>query len=326
MHNLVIVDVVPDRAKKLAQECKTHNWSSDFREAIERDDVDAVIVSTDERFHFEPAQRALELGKPTLVEKPLVLDLKEADTLLQTARERHADLLVGYTQRFRRKFSSAKELIMEGKIGVPISMSGRINVTRAVAEAVAKRAPGTSPTINTMTYLIDLALWYVQEKPMVVYAQANGDSLGRKRDSTWAIMTFRDGTFSALGVNWNIPDKHPALVASINIELVGTRGVISINDGHEDFLLVTNEPISSWYNPEVSVSVAYLGSAMPGDWSLSRFFGPMKYETELFIEHASIGTPVPLTTGKEARDNLELAMAMDLSLSKDEPVRLPLSV
>ena len=291
---------------------------------IGRDDVDAVFVSTDEQHHFEPALRALQLGKATLVEKPLVMDQKEADVLLKTARERRAGLFVGYTQRFRRKFSSAKELIEQGQIGDPISMFGRINVTKAVAGAVVKRAPETSPTVNTLTYLIDLALWYIRKKPVKVYAQANGSALGKKKDSTWAIVTFQDGTVLTLGVNWNIPERHPALVAGINLELVGTKGTISIADGHEDFLLVSDEPIRSWYNPEVAVNVAYLGSAMPGDWSLSRFFGPMKYETEAFIEYATKMSHVPLAGGQEARDSLELAMAMDLSLARNEVIRLPL--
>ena len=60
-------------------------------------------------------------GKHVLLEKPIALELAEADELIGLARERKLKLTIGYSQRFNPKFAYVRKCVREGTIGRPVS-------------------------------------------------------------------------------------------------------------------------------------------------------------------------------------------------------------
>ena len=83
---LAISDLDPARAAALAQTASADFHSGSNDAVIEHPEVTAVIVSTPEQQHTKPILRALQLGKPVLVEKPIGFSLAEADEILTTLR------------------------------------------------------------------------------------------------------------------------------------------------------------------------------------------------------------------------------------------------
>ena len=90
---LAISDRDPTRARSLAEQAGADLHSGGNEEVIRHAKVTAVIVSTPEQLHTEPVLRALELGKPVLVEKPIGFSLIEADAILATLRATNGILL-----------------------------------------------------------------------------------------------------------------------------------------------------------------------------------------------------------------------------------------
>ena len=70
-----------------------------------------LIVSTDEHLHVDPVLAALERKLPMLIEKPLATDLAESQTVLDAIEKAGIDAVIGYTQRFRRRWLVAKEKV-----------------------------------------------------------------------------------------------------------------------------------------------------------------------------------------------------------------------
>jgi len=68
--------------------------------------------------------------------------------------------------------------------------------------------------------------------------------------------------------------------------------------------------------------VAFLGSAMPGDFALGEFFGPMKEETDAFVRYTLQMGGVGLATAEHARDVLALTLAADKSCRENKPIRI----
>jgi predicted dehydrogenase len=324
---LSVCDTDTGKRDRLADRCAADAIATDAEEAANDPRVHAVIVATTEDQHYAPALAAIEAGKPVLVEKPFTVDLEEGRRLTDRAREAGVPMCVGFTQRFRRRYLSAKEHIVQGYLGSLSTVGAKIYVTRAVAEAVMNRASTTSPSINTLTYCADLVLWYLEgRRPVTVYAQGGHGALHERYgvpDSTWALVTFDDGTVVNLGVSWEPPHRHPAYVAQMQVELFGNDGMLSINDDHRDALLVSEAPIPSPYTPDVTMHAALLGSAMPGDWALGRFYGPMRDETDLFLEGAASGAmPEVLPDGEHGLAVLALTRAIDESVASGQVVRL----
>ncbi len=322
---LAVCDIVPQKLHRLAEAVNADLATADFEEAIRDDRVGAVIVSTDEEYHHGPASLAVELGKPVLIEKPFVLDLKEADDILAKAEKSGAEVFVGYTQRFRRRYLLAKQTVLAGQLGDIVMAMGKIYVTRAVGEAVARRSPNTTPSVNTLTYLVDLILWYMEGKrPVEVYARAASVVFRDydRDDCQWMIVTFDDGSIATLGTSWLPPKNWPAYTATMEVDLHGTVGALNIDDSHRDVVLASTEPIPCPYTPEIDVNVAFLGSAMPGDFALGEFFGPMKEESAAFVNHVLGIGGVALASGEHARGVLALTLAADQSARDGKPVTL----
>ena len=78
--------------------------TADHRELLKRPEVTCAIIATDEHLHVDPIMAAVERGVPMLIEKPLATDLGESARVLQAITEAKLDAVVGYTQRFRRKW------------------------------------------------------------------------------------------------------------------------------------------------------------------------------------------------------------------------------
>ncbi|MGZ9006177.1 MAG: Gfo/Idh/MocA family protein, partial [Burkholderiales bacterium] len=234
---LAVSDFDPQRARKLAGETNADFHSGDNHAAIERREVTAVIVSTPEGEHSAPVKRALELGKPVLVEKPLALTLRDADDMLETVRRTNGDLRIAYSRRYKECFLRAKEQLLQGRLGTVIGGIARVYNSRAVALNILKRDPHATPVLDVLTYYVDLVCWFLEGNPPVevVARGQRGIFTGAGYDAddvTWAIVKFADGAAFSFGVSYVLPADWPAMGQSDRVELLGRDGTMIIDDDH----------------------------------------------------------------------------------------------
>ena len=327
---LALADKDPAWAEAVARQAGAHFHSGENEAVLGHPEVEAVIVSTPEFAHADPVVRALELGKPTLVEKPLALSLDDADRILE-AKARHAgELFVGYTQRLRRRFLNAKEQIRQGRLGRLLTARATLYNQRANGAEIYKRAPHAGPVTDTLTYMVDIALWYFEgRRPARIYAQGGSKIFPHHPmgcgDWAWALLGFEGGGAVSFGCSWILPENWPANITSIEMEVMGSEGAIAIDDSHKYSILATRRGVPSPYVPGAKSEVVFLESMMAGDWALGEFWGPMRDETRLFLERVTAGRAVPLTTPEEARATLEVTLAIERSAKEGRPLDLPLA-
>ena len=148
---LAVSDLNADRAANLAETAGADFSSRDNEKVISHPQVNAVIVSTSEHEHLEPVMQALALGKPVLVEKPIALTLADADRIIAKAEDTGTPIRVGYAQRFKRRYISAKDQIVEGRLGEITALTGRACNTRAQGIEILKRSPRATPVVDALT-------------------------------------------------------------------------------------------------------------------------------------------------------------------------------
>ncbi|NLX99520.1 MAG: Gfo/Idh/MocA family oxidoreductase [Rhodopirellula sp.] len=90
---------------------------SDFRELLDRDDIDAVIIATGERWHPAIAVRAAKAGKDIYCEKPISLTIRQARTMAETVRRHNRVFQTGLQQRNSAEYLKAFEMVDAGRIG-----------------------------------------------------------------------------------------------------------------------------------------------------------------------------------------------------------------
>src|SRR5207237_4885094 len=93
--------------------------TDDYRQVLERDDVDVVDIVTGDREHFRLTWEALEAGKHVLVEKPVAHDFRDTLRARDLAQSKGLKTKVGFTFRYSPAVRYMKELIDEGWVGTP---------------------------------------------------------------------------------------------------------------------------------------------------------------------------------------------------------------
>ena len=311
-------------------------FTTDFRELIVRPEVDAVIVATSTWGHVEPTLASVDAGHMLLIEKPLATDARESAEVLEAIQNAGVDAVVGYTQRFRRRFLVVKERIKTGQIG---------DVTAAVTRAFMNRMAPTgevrltqdrrylTPMVVSGTHSLDMCLWLMGDaaKPVSIYARSTEkvmSELGTK-DATFGVFTMEDGTIWSMNICWALPKEWPGAVYGLEIGIVGTKGVIDIEDTHRDVILASELPQGPAYNPDgltidVIRNVDFLTSFPPGDMYGGELWGPMREETNSWFQRIYNGKSTPHATAAEGHRNLLLTMAMDLSAKRGMELELPI--
>ena len=331
VHFLAISDRDPARARALAAEAGADVYSGSNDEVISHPQVTAVIVSTPEQQHTQPILKALELGKPVLVEKPIGFSLREADKILDTLRATKGELRVGYSRRYKECFLRAKEQMVRGRLGKVVGGMARVYNSRAQAFAILKRDPHATPVLDVLTYYVDLMCWFLEgNRPVEVVARGQHGIFKEAgygaQDVTWAILTFADGAVINLGISYALPARYPTLGQSDRVELLGSEGTMIIDDDHLDHLLFSQKGVPHPYVPEHAVDMAFLGSNSAGDWAVGDFWGPLGNETRAWLDHLATGAPTIHCTPEQARINLETTIAIERAAASGKTVRLPLQM
>jgi myo-inositol 2-dehydrogenase / D-chiro-inositol 1-dehydrogenase len=327
-----VADLKPERLSLLKEKCKADFVTADFRELLKRSEVTAAIVSTDEHLHVEPILAACERRIDLLIEKPLATELSESRKVLEKITESGVDAVVGYTQRFRRRWLAAKEKVRTGALGDVTLVTSRAFMNRLVALDNYKRTSDPakiSPMVISGTHALDVVMWMMEAKrPVELYARSIDRALGpicKGIDATAGTMVFEDGSLYHSVISWALPVVWPGAVYSLEVGITGTEGVLTIDDTHRDIVLATTRKQEEGYAPDSQRRVDFLGSYPPGDIALGELRGPMREETEQWLNRIAMGLPTQHATAAEAHNRLMLTKAFDLSARRKKPVSLPIT-
>jgi predicted dehydrogenase len=314
--DLHIAEINPERLEEVKQLTNPASATTDYKVLLKNDDIDAYFISaTPEDVHFPMAKDCLEAGKHVFLEKPLSITLAEADELLELAEKNGVKFTIGYSQRFNPKFAYLKKCLKEGTIGKPVAGLVSRHITRGLGTKIGERIK-LSPAAMEATHDLDFLLWCLEPaKPIRVYSQSAYGSMKDitgLEDAQWMIVTLDNGVLLTIGAGWTAPPGHPNFSGTW-IEFTGTEGNLTIDDTHRDVILNTMEN-----------GIRLPMSTMPGEQVEHVFAGPMHNEGVHFLEAVALDRPV-MVTPQQARQVMEVYMAADLSVERNEPVTLPLN-
>lgn len=310
---LHLAEIKPDRLKEVAAKTRAATATSDYRELLANHKIGAVIISaTPETTHFPMAKESLAAGKHVFLEKPMALELSEAEELIRLARAKGLKFTVGYSQRFNPKFAYVKRSIDDGTIGQPVSALVSRHITRNLGHKIGDRIK-LSPAAMEATHDIDFLLWcFAPRRPVRVYAQEVRKIMQATHhvpDCVWIVVTLDDGSVFTIGAGWVLPPAYPNF-SSTWIEMVGTEGAVMADDTHRDVSVHT-----------MKRGIEFPLSTMPGERVAHVYAGPMEAETIHFLE-CVVEDQQPLVTAEHARLVMEVYQAADKSAAEGRPVDL----
>ena len=313
---LHICEIRPDRLAEVKALYKPATATLDYNDIIKNPNISVVYISTTpESNHYPICRDCLKSGKNVMLEKPIALELWEADELIQLAKRNKLKFTIGYSQRFNTKFAYAKKKIIDGTLGNVVSVLVSRHLSRSLGKKIASRVR-LSPVVMESTHDLDFVFWLLEPaKPVRVYSQgAYGymKPVNGSHDVMFTTVTMDNGVVVMIGGGWNLPPSYPNYCATW-IEITGTEGSLFLDDTQRD----------NWLNT-VSDGQQFPMSTMPGEQVDDVFAGGMGPETIHFLEACIRDTPV-MVTPEIARRVMETYSAADLSADRGEPVDLPLS-
>ena len=148
---------------------------ADWRELLDRADVDAVVIGSPSAEHAEQVVAFAAAGKHVFCEKPLATDLASADRAVAVAEAAGIVLQVGYNRRFDRNFAAVREAVASGRVGRPLI----VRITARDPEPpppsyLAGRGPETM-FLDTTSHDLDLVRFLTGED--IVEVSARGAAL-----------------------------------------------------------------------------------------------------------------------------------------------------
>ncbi|WP_119166676.1 bi-domain-containing oxidoreductase [Algihabitans albus] len=184
-------------ARAVAQKYGAQTCTSDYRELLQDEAVDAVLIATRHDQHASMVSDALRAGKHVFVEKPLVLSRDELETVAAAYQGVGRQLLIG----FNRRFSPMSRTLKEALSGAPLVMTYRINAGPIPAGHWHQDAEvGGGRIVGEVCHFIDVMQYLTGASPIEVHALAaqTGQALPADPDCLTVSLSFSDGSVGSI--------------------------------------------------------------------------------------------------------------------------------
>ncbi len=239
---LHVCEIRPDRLAEIKALTNPATATLDYQDIVNNPKISVVYVcTTPEQTHFPIARDCLKAGKHVLLEKPIAMELWEADELITLARRAGLKFTIGYSQRFNTKFAYAKKKITDGTLGKVVSVMVSRHLSRSLGKKIASRVK-LSPVVMESTHDLDFVFWLLEPaKPVRVYSQGSYGYMkpvNGSYDCMWSTVTMDNGMLVVIGGGWNLPPSYPNYCATW-VEITGTDGALILDDTHRDNWLNT---------------------------------------------------------------------------------------
>jgi UDP-N-acetyl-2-amino-2-deoxyglucuronate dehydrogenase len=206
----------------------------DYREMLQRDDVDVVCVCVPSGLHAEVGIAAARAGKHVLCEKPLDVSLERADALIQACRDAGVQLGAVFQNRFHPVSQAIKEAVDGGRLGRIVYADTHLYWYRAESYFTGGdpagwhgtwRLDGGGAFINQGIHSVDLVQWLAGPVRSVYAKSGTFTHAIEAEDVGTALLTFASG---ALGNITCTTSAYPGLTSDFH--LIGENGSIAMRD------------------------------------------------------------------------------------------------
>ncbi|MFH1657316.1 MAG: Gfo/Idh/MocA family oxidoreductase [bacterium] len=282
----------------------------DWRELVERDDLEAVVVCTPPNLHKEMVVAALKAKKHVLCEKPLASNVKEAQEILAEVERSGYKLKCGFNLRHHLAITQAKKMVDEGLIGELMFVRACYGVGGGEGYEkdwrMKKEISGGGELMDQGVHILDLSRWFLGEFKEV---------FGNLSTNFWEISPLEDNVFVTLRTEKNQTSFcHISWTQWKNLfsfEIYGKEGYLAVKGlngnygteklifGKRDFKKPFKEEITEFRGDDKS---------WIGEWK--DFTSAIKEDRQ------------PLSSGYDGLESLKLAEAVYESAEKKQVIKL----
>ena len=221
-----IADENEKRGREMAATFKT-NYYQGYESLLEQQ-LDGVVICTNNRDHAKVSIAAAKKGIHILVEKPFATTIADAHAMLEAAREANVQIMNAFPMRFNPNVIAAKKKIDAGLIGEVLTITsinhGKIPGGWFIDPALS----GGGAVMDHTVHLGDLIRWFTGSEIKSVFCES-GELLHHKGiDDTGLVMIeLNNGVSATIDCSWAHHTNYP-IWAQVDMQIIGTKGVIEL--------------------------------------------------------------------------------------------------
>ncbi|NOQ55360.1 MAG: gfo/Idh/MocA family oxidoreductase [Nanohaloarchaea archaeon] len=289
--NLVAIsDLDEINGKKLAEK-HSCNFYTDFKEMLDKEDIDAVSIVVPTKFHTSVALYCTNRGKHILLEKPISDNIADAKAIIDTCNKNKVKLLVGHIERFNPAIDELKKQVDLGTLG---------DITSIISKRVGlfpSRIKDADVVVDLAVHDIDVFNYLLGSTPEKVNSNLGNVLIDDRPDYANILLKY-NGASAFIEVNWTTPVKIRTL------SITGTKGYAELN-------YITQELVLYETNAEKEFDsfgdfVIKFGEAEHKNIEIKKS-EPLKNELMHFIDCIETDTK-PIITGEDALSALKVCL------------------
>lgn len=214
------------RGTRMAFEFHTRYYK-DYHELLE-EDVDGVIICTNNHMHCQVSVDAALKGKHILVEKPFATTASEAKQMVGAAREAGVRIMNAFPMRFNPNIAAARKMVERGEIGEILSITGINHGKIPSGWFLDKELSGGGGVMDHTVHLADLIRWFTGSEYRSVYCESGDLIHNRQIDDCGIVMAeMESGAFVSIDCSWAHHKNYP-IWPQVDMEIIGTKGVLEV--------------------------------------------------------------------------------------------------
>jgi predicted dehydrogenase len=221
------------------RELEVEKGFADYRDALADSRVDAVVVVTPTSLHKDIVLQAARAGKHVLCEKPMAMDVRECDEMIEACDTAKVKLQIGFMRRYDASFRAAKERVDAGEIGDVVLVKSTTHGPSVPQEWMYDIRKSNGPLAEVNSHDIDSARWFAGSEIDEVYA------VGGNFRCPQAVRKYPDFYDNVAMVCRFVNGKQGFVDGAASVgygydarmEIVGVSGVMFVGRREQDFVV-----------------------------------------------------------------------------------------
>ena len=304
-YSLGVLDTVCDINEKQLQTYKMKyqniKTTTSWEDVLNNKEITAVCISLPAELHYQYVKSSLLANKDVFVEKPITLNIKEAEEIVYLAKEKNQILMVGHLLHYHPAIMKIKQMIDENKIG-------KIKNITCNRFSLGKFRKHENVLWSFAPHDISIVLSLISDIPEKVMCYGKDHINKGIHDVTNSILVFKDA-YVNINVNWLNPYKEQKM------SIIGEKGMIIFDDVSKDNK-ITYFPEYINYSSDINgeaTPIKHNGVNILYDTTSS----PLENECKYFIECCK-SRKSPITNGEEGVRVLSVLQNLQDCLTKNK--------
>ena len=297
-----IYDDNPKRGKEMAARYGVKFFNTEKKFFAQK--LNGVIICSENSKHLSMTASAAKAKVHILCEKPLSINMRQANKILSLTSKAGVKLMVAFPCRFIPSIVKARRVLDSGEIGRVLAVKATNHGTMPGGWFIDKKLSGGGAIMDHTVHVADLLRWFLRQEARTVYAEIDKSIHNKKIDDCGTlIFEFENGVFASLDPSWSRPKSFPVW-GDVTIDIIGEKGNIYIDAFSE---------VIDIYDDKV-------GKHTCRSWGSNADLGLVKNFVDMIFYNRT-----PFISGYDGLKSLEVAIGAYESAVRKKVINLPLT-